>query len=140
MSNVLAAIGRGQLKVLDERVEKKRQIFDFYHQALKNVAGISFMPEAPYGKSNRWLTIMLIDPEKFGSDYEKIRQALEHENIEARPIWKPMHLQPVFSGAKCIGGKVAEDLFHKGLCLPSGTAMTDEDLNRIVSVILNCKK
>lgn len=140
MSNILAAIGRGQLKVLDKRVEKKHQIFDFYHQALKNVAGISFMPEAPYGKSNRWLTIMLIDPEKFGSDHEKIRQALEHENIEARPIWKPMHLQPVFSGAKCIGGKVAEDLFHKGLCLPSGTGLTDEDLNRIVSVILYCRK
>jgi dTDP-4-amino-4,6-dideoxygalactose transaminase len=140
MSNVLAAIGRGQLKVLDERVRKKRQIFDFYHQALKDVAGILFLPEAPYGKSSRWLTIILIDPAKFGTDSEKIRQALEHENIEARPIWKPMHLQPVFTGAKCIGGKVAEDLFHKGLCLPSGTAMTDEDLNRIVSVILNCRK
>jgi len=140
MSNVLAAIGRGQLRVLDERVRKKRQIFNFYHQALKDVAGISFMPEAPYGKSSRWLTIILIDPEKFDSDHEKIRQALEHENVEARPIWKPMHLQPVFTGANCIGGKVAEDLFHKGLCLPSGTAMTDEDLNRIVSVILNCKK
>lgn len=140
MSNVLAAIGRGQIKVLDKRVRKKRQIFDFYHQALNDVAGISFMPEAPYGSSSRWLTIILIDPEKFGSDHEEIRQALEHENIEARPIWKPMHMQPVFTGAKCIGGKVAEDLFHKGLCLPSGTAMTDEDLNRIVSVILNCKK
>ncbi|MFC1882178.1 DegT/DnrJ/EryC1/StrS family aminotransferase [Thermodesulfobacteriota bacterium] len=140
MSNVLAAIGRGQLKVLDERVRKRRQIFDFYYQALKNVAGIAFMPEAPYGKSSRWLTIILVDPVKFGSDCEKIHQALEQEKIEARPIWKPMHLQPVFSGTKCIGGKVAEELFQKGLCLPSGTAMTDEDLNRIVSAILNCKK
>jgi dTDP-4-amino-4,6-dideoxygalactose transaminase len=140
MSNVLAAIGRGQLKVLDKRVRKKRQIFDFYSQALKNVAGISFMPEAPYGKSSRWLTIILIDPEKFGSDREKIRQTLEQEKIEARPIWKPMHLQPVFTGAKCIGGKVAEDLFQSGLCLPSGTAMTKDDLNRIVNAILNCKK
>ena len=140
MSNVLAAIGRGQLRVLDERVRKKRKIFDFYNGALKNIEGVSFMPEAPYGQSNRWLTIILIDSEKFGSDCERIRQALEHDNIEARPIWKPMHLQPVFTGAKCIGGKVAEDLFQKGLCLPSGTAMTDEDLNRIVSVILNCKK
>ena len=140
LSNVLAAIGRGQLRVLDERVRKKRQIFNFYYQALKNVAGISFMPEAPYGKSSRWLTIILIDPEEFGTDCEKIRQALEHENIEARPMWKPMHLQPVLTGAKCLGGKVAEDLFHKGLCLPSGTALTDEDLNRIVSVVLNCRK
>jgi len=96
MSNILAAIGRGQLRVLDERVEKKREIFEYYKQALEGIAGIEFMPEAPYGRSNRWLTVVLINPEEFGTDREKVRLALEEENIEARPVWKPMHLQPVF--------------------------------------------
>lgn len=140
MSNILAAIGRGQLRVLDQRVAEKRMIFRKYQAALGDIPGIKFLPEAAYGKSNRWLTVILITPEQFGSDRETIRLALERKNIESRPIWKPMHLQPVFTDAKCIGGKVAEDLFRKGLCLPSGTAMTDEDLNRIVSVILSCKK
>ena len=96
MSNILAAIGRGQLKVLDERVRAKRQIFKKYKAALQDIDGIEFMPEAPFGKSNRWLTVVLISPEEFGTDREKVRAALEAENIEARPIWKPMHLQPVF--------------------------------------------
>ena len=96
MSNILAAIGRGQLRVLDERVEKKRKIFEYYKQSLGDIPGIEFMPEAPYGKSNRWLTVILITPEEFDADREKVRLALEEENIEARPVWKPMHLQPVF--------------------------------------------
>lgn len=157
MSNVLAAIGRGQLKVLDERVEAKRKISDYYYEALKNLPGIEFMPEAPYGRSNRWLTVILIRPEEFGADREEVRLALEAENIEARPVWKPMHLQPVFQveeqsawrkaqsvrhryTARVVGGDVAEDLFNRGLCLPSGTAMTEEDLNRIISVIRKCKR
>lgn len=140
MSNVLAAIGRGQLKILDERVKTKRRIFEKYKAALENVHGIDFMPEAPYGTSNRWLTVILISPEKFGANREKVRRSLEKENIEARPVWKPMHMQPVFAGSKCIGGEVAEDLFQRGLCLPSGTAMSDDDIQRIVSVILSCRK
>jgi len=140
MSNVLAGIGRGQLRVLDARVETKRKIFEYYKQALGDLPGIEFMPEAPHGRSNRWLTVILITPEAFGSDRETVRMALEAENIESRPVWKPMHLQPVFAKCRAIGGAVSEDLFNRGLCLPSGTAMTDEDLNRIVSVILNCKK
>ena len=96
MSNVLAAIGRGQLRVLDERVERKREIFDYYQKALGNLPGIEFMPEASYGKSNRWLTVILVTPEEFGADRETVRLALEAENIEARPVWKPMHLQAVF--------------------------------------------
>lgn len=139
MSNILAAIGRGQLKVLDDRVETKRQLFNKYQAALGDVAGIEFMPEATYGKANRWLTVILITPEQFGVDREFVRLALEDENIEARPVWKPMHLQPVFSGAKCAGGKVAEELFNRGLCLPSGTAMSDEDISRIVATILSCR-
>jgi pyridoxal phosphate-dependent aminotransferase EpsN len=140
MSNILAAIGRGQLKVLDKRVEAKRNIFSFYQQALGDVPGIEFMPEASYGVSNRWLTVIVIKPEGFGVDYETVRLALEAENIESRPIWKPMHLQPVFLGCECIGGAIAEALFRKGLCLPSGTAMTSEDLNRVIEVILKCRE
>jgi len=98
------------------------------------------MLEAPYGRSNRWLTVILITPEEFGADHEAVQLALEGENIEARPMWKPMHLQPVFKSIRCVGGEVAEDLFNSGLCLPSGTAMTEEDLDRVISVILSCKK
>jgi len=98
------------------------------------------MPEAYYGKPNCWLTVILITPQEFGVDREIVRLALEAENIESRPVWKPMHLQPVFKDCRCIGGKVAEDLFSRGLCLPSGTAMSESDLNRVVSVILNCKQ
>jgi dTDP-4-amino-4,6-dideoxygalactose transaminase len=155
MSNILAAIGLGQLKVLDDRVEKKRKIFEYYKRALEDLPGIEFMPEAPYGRSNRWLTVILITPEEFGVDRETIRLALEAENIESRPIWKPMHLQPVFNisefkvqgisekdrvNARVIGGEISEDLFNRGLCLPSGTAMTEEDLDRVVTVITNCRK
>lgn len=149
MSNILAAIGRGQLRVLDERVKSKRDIFDYYKQALGDVAGIEFMPEASYGRCNRWLTVILITPEKFGADREIVRLALEAQNIEARPVWKPMHLQPVFrftSSSKkkyktmVFGGEASEDLFDRGLCLPSGTALKDGELNRIVKTILNCRK
>jgi dTDP-4-amino-4,6-dideoxygalactose transaminase len=140
MSNILAAIGRGQLKVLDQRVEAKREIFDFYQGALGDDSGIELMPEAPYGLSNRWLTVILIHTEDFGADRETVRLALEKENIESRPIWKPMHLQPVFEGFGCLGGQVAEELFREGLCLPSGTAMSEEDLNLIVTVLRNCRR
>jgi len=140
MSNILAAIGRGQLRVLDDRVEAKRRIFAYYQEKLGSIPGVEFMPEAHYGRSNRWLTVILITPEEFGADRESIQLALEAENIEARPMWKPMHLQPVFKNTRCIGGKVAEDVFNRGLCLPSGTAMKEEDLDRVISVILSCKR
>ena len=158
MSNVLAAVGRGQLRVLDERVEKKRRIFETYKQALKDLPGIEFMPEPEWSRSNRWLTVILISPDEFGADREAVRLALEAENIEARPVWKPMHMQPVFRAARrkaqgsrlkataqkryparAVGGEVAEDLFKRGLCLPSGTAMTDQDLERVVGVIRKCR-
>jgi dTDP-4-amino-4,6-dideoxygalactose transaminase len=135
LSNVLAAIGRGQLRVLDERVQKKRWIFDYYQKALSGLPGIEFMPEIRSGKSTRWLTVVLITPEKFGADREAVRLALEKDNIEARPVWKPMHMQPVFKGIPMRGGKVCEDLFRRGLCLPSGTAMTTADLDRIIEII-----
>ncbi len=156
MSNILAAIGRGQLRVLDERVKKKREIFSYYKNALKDVEGIEFMPEAGYGRCNRWLTVILITPEKFGVDREAVRLALEAENIESRPVWKPMHLQPVFNPqitqidadykkkeksykSRVVGGKVAEDLFERGLCLPSGTPMKTGDMDRVIETILSCR-
>lgn len=137
MSNVLAGIGRGQLKVLEDRVQSKRRNFDFYVDALSDLPGIQFMPEASWGRHTRWLTTLTIDPVLSGVDREMIRLALEAENIEARPVWKPMHLQPVFAKYECVGGAVAERLFTNGLCLPSGSNLTETDLSRIVAVIRN---
>jgi pyridoxal phosphate-dependent aminotransferase EpsN len=135
LSNVLAGIGRGQLRVLEERVAARRRIFDFYLKALGELPGIKFMPEAPWGRHTRWLTTLTIDPAAFGATREAVRLALEAENIEARPVWKPMHLQPVFAGYESVGGAVAEDLFEHGLCLPSGSNLGAEDLERVVAVI-----
>ncbi len=140
MSNIVAAIGRGQLGVLEERVARRRAIFASYERQLADLPGLEFMPEAPYGRSNRWLTVVLVSPGEFGADREQVRQALEAENIEARPIWKPMHLQPVFKGCHMAGGEVCEDLFDRGLCLPSGSSLTDEDLERISGVVRGCSR
>lgn len=140
MSNVLAAIGRGQLQVLKKRVAQKRAIFDFYQKHLEHLPGISFMPEADYGMATRWLTCLTIDPSQFGTNRDAVRLALERENIEARPVWKPMHMQPVFSNCTVVGGSVAERLFATGLCLPSGTALNDSDLQRIVDIVTRCYK
>jgi dTDP-4-amino-4,6-dideoxygalactose transaminase len=136
LSNVLAAIGRAQLKVLSDRVVRRRRNFSIYHEALEKVPGISFMPEASYGTSTRWLTAILIDPAEFGATREDVRRHLEAHNIEARPVWKPLHLQPVFSGCRRVGGPVAEELFERGLCLPSGSQMTDYDLTRVIKTLL----
>lgn len=140
LSNILAAIGIGQLKNLDQRIEQKRTVFSFYKNLLGNTPGIEFMPEAAYGRSTRWLTCVTIDPNRFGADRETVRKALEAENIEARPVWKPMHMQPVFQGCEIIGGEVAEVLFRDGLCLPSGSDLTKDDLERITVNILKCRK
>ena len=140
MSNVLAAIGRGQLGVLEERVCRRREIFDGYRKRLTDMKGISFMPEVCGSRSNRWLTVALVDPKELGVNTHVLREALEAENIEARPLWKPMHLQPVFKGCRVYGGDVSEELFRLGLCLPSGTAMTENELDRVVEAIRMCKK
>ncbi len=134
MSNVLAGIGRGQLKVLDERVAKKRWIFEYYRQGLQDLPGIRFMPEAAWGKASRWLTVLTIAEKEFGADCHAVRHALELENIESRPVWKPMHLQQVFRGYEKMGGEISEQIFNHGLCLPSGTALTERDLDRIISL------
>ncbi len=138
MSNILAAIGRGQLEVLDDRVRRRREIFEGYRARLGDLPGISFMPEPAGWRSNRWLTVALIDPAAFGTDTHAVREALEAENVEARPVWKPMHLQPVFRGAKLwkAGSEAVSDrLFARGLCLPSGTAMTEGDLDRVCGIV-----
>jgi len=140
MSNVLAGIGRGQLQALPDRVSRRRRNFDFYKRALEGVPGLSFMPEAAYGRSTRWLTVIQVDPGEFGANREEIRLALEARDIESRPVWKPMHLQPLFHSARRVGGGVAERLFDRGLCLPSGSQMTEEDLSRVVEALLACRR
>jgi dTDP-4-amino-4,6-dideoxygalactose transaminase len=135
MSNVLAAIGRGQLRVLEDRIAARRRNFDFYSRSLANLPGVMFQPEATWGRHTRWLTALTIDPVAFGADRETVRLALERENIEARPLWKPMHLQPVFKEFECVGGAVAEELFAQGLCLPSGSSLSTDELERVAETI-----
>ncbi|MGR3303538.1 MAG: DegT/DnrJ/EryC1/StrS family aminotransferase [Candidatus Scalindua sp.] len=135
LSNVLAGIGRGQLRVLEERVKSRRTNFEFYKEELGNLPGVQFMPEAEFGRSNRWLTCLTIDPSEFGATREDVRLALESENIEARPVWKPLHLQPVFKDCPYYGTGVSEEIFDKGLCLPSGSNLNGQDLQRVVKVI-----
>ena len=135
MSNVLAALGRGQLQTLPERVRARRTHFEAYREALGELPGIGFMPEAPWGMSNRWLTCITIEPASFGATREEVRLALEAEDIEARPVWKPMHLQPVFSGCRAVGGGVSARIFEMALCLPSGSNMTEADRARVISVV-----
>jgi dTDP-4-amino-4,6-dideoxygalactose transaminase len=139
LSNILAGIGRGQLRVLDERVAARRRNFEFYQKELGDLPGLKFMPEAGFGRSNRWLTCLLIDPVLSGGvDREQVRLAMEAVNIEARPVWKPLHLQPLFTGARVIGGAVAEKLFADGLCLPSGSNLEAAELERVVSTLRRC--
>jgi dTDP-4-amino-4,6-dideoxygalactose transaminase len=135
LSNILAAIGRAQLSVLAERVARRRQIFQSYVDGLGDLPGFSFMPEASYGRHSRWLTVITIDPVKFGTDVETVRLALEDQNIESRPMWKPLHRQPVFSGARIIGGAVADRLYAQGLCLPSGSSMSQSDQDQVIEIV-----
>jgi dTDP-4-amino-4,6-dideoxygalactose transaminase len=134
LSNILAAVGRAQLRTLDERVATRRQIFARYQQALRDLPGVAFMPEAPHGTGNRWLTCLTIDAKEFGATREEVRLALESNDIEARPVWKPMHLQPVFRAAPMYRGDISERLFEQGLCLPSGSNLTRLDQDRVISI------
>jgi pyridoxal phosphate-dependent aminotransferase EpsN len=136
LSNLLAAVGVGQLQYLQDRVASRRRIFNRYKQLLGGVPGIEFMPEAEYGVSNRWLTCVTVDPERFGATREDIRVFLESHNIESRPLWKPMHLQPAYQSWPIVGGTVASSLFEQGLCLPSGSALTDAEIDMIGSLIM----
>ncbi len=132
MSNVVAGIGRGQLKVLEQRVNKKKYIFEFYKRELGQLEGVEFMPINDWNEPNYWLSVMTLKGKVRPLD---VMEALEKENIESRPVWKPMHMQPFFAEYDYVGGDVSEKLFENGVCLPSDTKMTDEDLERICSII-----
>ena len=141
MSNVCAAIGRGQLEVLPQRVEQRRANYSFYTNALKDINGIAFLSEPAGSFSNRWLTTIIVNPEQTGGlTREDIRLALEKDNIESRPLWKPMHLQPVFEQYPFYGDGTSEKLFEQGLCLPSGSNLTKTDLERVVDIIISLFK
>lgn len=132
MSNIVAGIGRGQLKVLDQRIAKKKYIFEFYKRELGELEGVKFMPENEWDKPNYWLTCITLSGKVKPID---IIEALEKDNIESRPIWKPMHMQPFYEGYDFIGKDVARNIFENGICLPSDTKMTDDDLNRVCGII-----
>ena len=139
MSNICAGIGRGQMEVLQQRVERRRAIYDWYRQEMEGMPGISFVAEPEGYYSNRWLTTILIDPEKAGGlTRETLRLAFEARNIESRPLWKPMHMQPVFEKYPYFGNGLSEKLFEQGLCLPSGSNLTEADLARIKAVLQDC--
>ena len=139
MSNVLAGLGRGQIEVIDERVRKRRDNFFFYKKNLEQFEGLSFLEE-PNDKfySNYWLTTILLDNKKNNTSYESIQYELEKHNIESRPLWKPMHLQPVFSSFPTYLNGVSENLFNKGLCLPSGSNMSENERDLVLSLIIKC--
>ena len=132
MSNVVAGIGRGQLRVLDERVAKKRAIFEYYKRELGELDGIDFMPMQLWNEPNCWLSVMTLSGKVRPLD---VMKKLEEENIESRPVWKPMHMQPFFTNCDHVGGSVSEKLFKNGLCMPSDTKMTDAELARVCTVI-----
>ncbi len=136
MSNIVAGIGRGQMEVLDQRVEQKRNNYSAYKTALKDIQGISFLeePDQEYF-SNRWLTTILIDQENTVSSMAEVYAALQSDNIDCRPLWKPMHLQPVFSKYPAYTNGISEGLFQQGLCLPSGSGMSDDERGRVLHVI-----
>ena len=135
MSNVLAGIGRAQLDSLAEKVAKRRSLYLNYREALRDLPGIGFIPETGKDAPNRWLTCITIDSVIAGIDTEVLRVALEARNIESRPLWKPMHLQPLFADAKCYGGAISENLFLTGLCLPSGSSLAADEFDRVVTTI-----
>jgi len=135
MSNVLAGIGRGQLQVLKLRVERRREIAFRYRDELADLPGLELMPQAEYGLHTNWLSCFLVDAKKLGVDRDELIQALDKANIESRPVWKPMHRQDLYRDAECYGGSVAEDLFRRGICLPSSSNMSDQEQASVIQVI-----
>jgi len=135
MSNLLAALGRGQLQSLPAKLTKRRKVNERYRAGLATLGGLSFMPEAPYGRSNCWLTCVRVDATRFGFDREHVRLHLDSCDIEARPVWKPLHLQPAFRQCAVRGGDVAALLFEQGLCLPSGSSLSEMEQRRVISAL-----
>ncbi|NKC32378.1 DegT/DnrJ/EryC1/StrS family aminotransferase [Falsiroseomonas selenitidurans] len=135
LSSLLAAVGLAQLPLLEARVARRRAIFAHYAQALADLPGLDFIPEPAWGRATRWLSVVLVDPAAFGADREALRRALDQQGIESRPAWKPLHLQPAFRGAPRAGGAVAARLFERGLCLPSGSGMTQSDQDWVIDAV-----
>jgi pyridoxal phosphate-dependent aminotransferase EpsN len=136
LSNILAGIGRGQLELIEDRVKKRREINAWYQRKLHAIPGLQVGPSEPAGhRSNRWLTTLVLDAAHTSTTVEQIHQHLETRNIESRPLWKPLHQQPLFAQAPRYGGAVCEELFQRGLCLPSGSAMTEADVERVVTAM-----
>jgi pyridoxal phosphate-dependent aminotransferase EpsN len=135
MSNVLAGIGRGQLRILDVRVRQRRAVAFRYRDSFSDLRGIDLMPQAPYGLHTNWLSCFLIDEAKFGGARDSLIGTLDEAQVESRPVWKPMHMQPLYRGCKCYGGQVAADLFQRGICLPSSSSLPEEDQLRVINVV-----
>jgi dTDP-4-amino-4,6-dideoxygalactose transaminase len=135
MSNLLAAVGRGQLRNLPAKIERRRAIKERYRNGFRDLPGVAFMPDASYGSPTNWLTVITIDPEEAAATNEAVRLRLEDDDIESRPSWKPMHLQPLFATTPVIGGQVAERIFETGLCLPSGSSLSDADQDRVITIV-----
>ena len=135
MSNLLAAVGRGQLRTLPPKIIRRRQIKQRYRDELGQLPGVGFMPDASYGEPTNWLTVITLDPGAARATPDEVRLRLEADDIEARPSWKPMHLQPLFAEAPVSGGAVAEQIFATGLCLPSGSSLSDDDQERIIAAV-----
>jgi pyridoxal phosphate-dependent aminotransferase EpsN len=138
MSNVLAGIGRGQLMVLADRVAARRRIAFTYRDAFAGLDGLELMPQAPWGTATNWLSCFTVDPELSGATRDTIMAALAAEDIEARPLWKPMHLQPLFAGAPTYGGALSEELFERGICLPSSSSLSASEQERVIQVVQRC--
>ncbi len=136
LSNLLAALGRAQLSRLDALIDTRRKINQRYRRAFEEIDGITFLSEAPGRRSNCWLTCILLDESRLGATPDQVRRHLEAQNIEARPVWKPMHLQPAYRDCRVVGGEVAEELFRRGLCLPSGSTLSTEMQQRVIDAFL----
>jgi pyridoxal phosphate-dependent aminotransferase EpsN len=135
MSNVLAGIGRGQLRVLDDHVARRRAIFDRYREAFADLPGVTPQPEAAWALHTRWLSVFTIDPAETPLTPEDLVRELDRDNIEARPVWRPMHMQPVFNGAESIRGEVAQRVFETGICLPSSSSLSQDDQRRVIESV-----
>jgi pyridoxal phosphate-dependent aminotransferase EpsN len=140
LSNVLAGIGRGQLEVLDQRVEQRRAVAFRYRDAFADLPGLALMPQAAYGLNTNWLSCFLVDSARLGATRDDLIAALAKLNIESRPIWKPMHLQPLYAASECIGGEVAADIYRRGICLPSSSSLPSEDQALIIKTVRSCAR
>ena len=140
LSNLLAAVGRGQLQRLPEMVASCQEINRRYREELGDIPGLGFMPNAPFGEPTNWLTVATIDEHQFGASSDEVREELNRREITARPAWKPMHLQPLYEGHAVRGGVVAEEIFRTGLCLPGGSGMPEADLTRVIEAVRAAQK